>query len=89
MANTSISLLLGSLFVLLAALNVWLIFHASRMLTTSQMNQRLIQAHRLGGYLFIALFCLISYFMVARTTEKSVILSVRSGTIHERYGSGP
>ena len=78
MTNTSINLLLGSLFVLLGALNVWLIFHASRVLTTSRMSQRLIQAHRLGGYLFIALFCLMSYFMVARTTNLSDELSMRA-----------
>ena len=78
MTNTSVSLLLGSLFVLLGALNVWLIFHASRVLTTSRMSQRLIQAHRLGGYLFIALFCLMSYFMVIRTTNLSDELSMRA-----------
>ena len=33
------------------------------------MSQRLILAHRLGGYLFIALFCLMSYFMALRTTN--------------------
>jgi ferredoxin-NADP reductase/mono/diheme cytochrome c family protein len=78
MTNTSISLLLGTLFVLLGALNVWLIFHASRALTTSRMSQGLIQAHRLGGYLFIALFCLMSYFMALRTTDVSDELSMRA-----------
>jgi ferredoxin-NADP reductase len=77
MASISISLLLGALFVLLGTLNVWLIFHASRALTTSRMSQRLIQAHRLGGYLFIALFCLMSYFMALRTTKLSDELSMR------------
>jgi hypothetical protein len=42
--------------VLFAALNVWLIFYASIVLTTSRMSQSLIQAHRLDGHLFIALF---------------------------------
>ncbi len=78
MTSTSINLLLGGLFVLLGALNVWLIFHASRALTTSRMSQRLIQAHRLGGYLFIALFCLMSYFMGLRTTDLSDELSGRA-----------
>jgi ferredoxin-NADP reductase/cytochrome c2 len=71
MTSTSVSLFVGTLFVLLGALNVWLIFHASRTLTTSRMNQRLIQAHRVGGYLFIALFCVMSYFMALRTTNVS------------------
>src|SRR4051812_9691503 len=78
MTSTSISLLLGTLFVLLGALNVWLIFHASRALTTLRMSERLIQAHRLGGYLFIALFCLMSYFMALRTTNLSDELSMRA-----------
>jgi glycine betaine catabolism B len=59
-------------------LNVWLIFHASRALTTSRMSQRLIQAHRVGGYLFIALFCLMSYFMALRTANESDELSARA-----------
>ncbi len=70
MTGRSINLFLGAVFVLLGALNVSLILHASRALTTSRMNQRLIQAHRLGRYLFIALFCLMSYFMALRTTDQ-------------------
>jgi hypothetical protein len=75
MTSTLINLLLGSLFVLLGALNVWLIFHASRTLTTSRLSQHLIQAHRLGGYFFIALFCVMSYLMALRTTNVSDELS--------------
>ena len=78
MTGTSINLLLGALFVLLGALNVSLILHASRVLTTSRMSQRLIQAHRLGGYSFIALFCLMSYFMALRTTDPPDELSMRA-----------
>jgi hypothetical protein len=48
MTGTSINLLLAALFVLLGALNVSLILHASRALTKSRMSQRLIQAHRCG-----------------------------------------
>ena len=75
MTSTFINLLLGSLFVLLGALNVWLILHASRTLTTSRLSQRLIQAHRFGGYFFIALFCVMSYLMALRTTNVSDELS--------------
>ncbi len=75
MTSTFINLLLGGLFVLLGAANVWLIFHASRTLTTSRMSQRLVQAHRLGGYFFIALFCVMSYLMASRTTNASDELS--------------
>ncbi len=69
MTGTSTSLFLGTLFVFLGALNVWIIFHSSRALTTSRMSERLIRAHRVGGYLFIAVFCLMSYYMALRTTN--------------------
>jgi glycine betaine catabolism B len=75
MTSTSINVLLGSLFVALGAMNVWLIFHASKTLTTSRMSQRLVQAHRFGGYFFIALFCAMSYLMALRTTNVSDELS--------------
>ncbi len=75
MTSTFINLLLGGLFVLLGAVNVWLIFHASRTLTTSRMSQRLVQAHRFGGYFFVALFCVMSYLMALRTANVSDELS--------------
>src|SRR5580658_9453246 len=66
MLNRSISLWLGVLFVLIGAINVWLILQASARVRDAKANARLINAHRIGGYVFIALFCLIGYFMVAR-----------------------
>src|ERR1700733_2974173 len=35
----------------------------------------LIAAHRVGGYLFITLFCVMGYFMVARLGETSAAAS--------------
>jgi ferredoxin-NADP reductase len=78
MTNISISLLFGALFVILGALNVWLIFHASRALAAERMSQRLIKAHRVGGYMFIALFFLMSYFMAERTSNELDELSMRA-----------
>jgi ferredoxin-NADP reductase len=66
MLNSSASLLLGVLFVLIGAINVWLILQASARVRDSSASARLIAAHRIGGYLFIALFCVMGYFMVAR-----------------------
>jgi len=63
MLNSSASLWLGVTFVLIGAINVWLILQASARMKD---NTRLIAAHRLAGYLFIALFCVMGYFMVAR-----------------------
>jgi ferredoxin-NADP reductase len=66
MFNRSLSLWLGVIFVLIGAINVWLILQASSRVKDAKANTRLIAAHRIGGYVFIALFCLIGYYMVAR-----------------------
>jgi uncharacterized membrane protein len=66
MLNSSVSLWLGVTFVLIGAINVWLILQASARVKDAKASTRLIAAHRIGGYLFIALFCLMGYFMVAR-----------------------
>src|ERR1700688_1886873 len=66
MLNTSASLWLGVMFVLIGAINVWLILQASARVRDGKAGARLIAAHRIGGYVFIALFCVMGYFMVAR-----------------------
>ncbi|MCU1336732.1 MAG: Ferredoxin-NADP reductase [Bryobacterales bacterium] len=66
MLNSSTSVWLGITFVLIGAINVWLILQASGRVRDSKASTRLIAAHRIGGYLFIALFCVMGYFMIAR-----------------------
>ena len=66
MLNSTASLWLGAAFVLIGAINVWLILQASARVRDAQASTRLIAAHRIGGYLFIALFCVMGYFMLAR-----------------------
>jgi ferredoxin-NADP reductase len=66
MLNRSASLWLGIAFVLIGAINVWLILQASALVRGAKAGTRFIAAHRIGGYIFIALFCLLGYFMVAR-----------------------
>src|SRR5580693_6763094 len=66
MINGSTSVWLGVTFVLVGAINVWLILQASARARNSNASTRLIAAHRIGGYLFIALFCVMGYFMIAR-----------------------
>src|SRR5207249_1289221 len=39
---------------------------ASARVREAKASARLIAAHRIGGYLFFALFCVMGYFMVAR-----------------------
>ena len=66
MLNSSASLWSGVVFVLIGAINVWLILQASARVKDAKASTRLIAAHRIGGYLFIAIFCVMGYFMVAR-----------------------
>jgi len=66
MLNSSASLWLGVTFVVIGAINVWLVLQASARVRDAKASTRLIAAHRIGGYLFIALFCVMGYFMVAR-----------------------
>jgi ferredoxin-NADP reductase len=64
--SPSASLWLGVIFVVIGSLNVWLVLQASARVRDARSSTRLIAAHRIGGYLFIALFCVMGYFMVAR-----------------------
>src|SRR5258708_24602477 len=66
MLNSSTSVWLGITFVLIGAINVCLILQASARVREAKASTRLIAAHRIGGYLFISLFCVMVYFMVAR-----------------------
>src|SRR3989442_10432094 len=66
MLHASLSASLGSLFVLLAGANVWVMLHASSRSKDHAAHTRLMWAHRLGGYAFILLFCLLFYFMALR-----------------------
>ncbi len=69
MINSSTSVWLGITFVLVGALNVWLVLQASARVRDAKASTLLIAAHRIGGYFFIALFCVMGYFMVARLGE--------------------
>ena len=53
-------------FALIGAINVWLILQASGRAGNTRARTRLIAAHRIGGYLFIALFCVMGYGMLDR-----------------------
>lgn len=66
MFTTSLSLWLGVTFLLVGAVNVWLILQSSARVRDAKASSRLITAHRIGGYLFVAVFAVMAYFMVAR-----------------------
>ena len=69
MLHASLSAALGSLFVLLAGANVWVMLHASSRSKDHAAHTRLMRAHRVGGYTFILLFCVFFYFMALRIKD--------------------
>ena len=71
MLNSSLSLWLGITFVTIGAINVWLILQASTQMKNTKASAPLIAGHRIGGYVFIALFCVMGYYMVARLGDVS------------------
>src|SRR5580700_7197082 len=79
MLNSTASLWLGVAFVLIGAINVWLILQVSARVRDTKVSTRLVAAHRIGGYLFIALFCVMGYFMLARLGD--VDAGASSGTM--------
>jgi hypothetical protein len=66
MVTTSASIVLGVAFVVLGGINVWLVLEAWSRVKAAKASTRMLALHRIGGYLFIALFCVMAYFMIAR-----------------------
>ena len=66
MITPSASIALGFAFVLLGGINVWLVLEASSRVRAANASSRMLALHRIGGYLFIAIFCVMTYFMLAR-----------------------
>jgi ferredoxin-NADP reductase len=62
----STSLALGLAFILLGGINIWLVLEAWSRVKAANVSSRMLTLHRIGGYLFIALFCVMTYFMLAR-----------------------
>jgi ferredoxin-NADP reductase/mono/diheme cytochrome c family protein len=71
MINSSLSVWLGIAFVAIGAIDVWLILQSSARVKNAKASAPLIAAHRIGGYLFIALFCVMAYFMMSRLGDVS------------------
>jgi ferredoxin-NADP reductase len=66
MLTTSASLALGFAFVVVGGVNVWLILEAWSRVKATNATSRMLTLHRIGGYLFIALFSVMTHFMIAR-----------------------
>jgi ferredoxin-NADP reductase len=56
----------GAVFVTLAAANVVAMLEASQSSRSAAARSRLIAAHRVGGYLFVILLCVMAYSMSQR-----------------------
>lgn len=66
MLTASVSLVLGFAFVLMGGVNIWLVLEAWSRVKAAKVSSRMLALHRIGGYLFICLFCVMTYFMVGR-----------------------
>lgn len=66
MINPNTSIVLGLAFVLAGGINVWLVLEAWSRVKAAKASARMLTLHRIGGYVFIALFCVMSFFMIAR-----------------------
>jgi ferredoxin-NADP reductase len=69
MLSISTSIALGFVFILLGGINVWLVLEAWTRVKTARTSSRMLTLHRIGGYLFIGLFFVMGYFMVARLRD--------------------
>src|SRR5271170_7549360 len=65
MSNIS-DIVAGIAFVALAATNVVVMLEASQPSRNGATRSRLIALHRAGGYLFVTLFCIMTYSMSQR-----------------------
>jgi len=71
MSNTS-AIVAGTVFVALAAANVVVMLEASHPARNGATRTRLITAHRVGGYLFVILFCIMTYDMSQRLAGSGI-----------------
>jgi hypothetical protein len=62
-------------------INVWLVLEAWSRVKAADASSRMLALHRIGGYLFIGLFCVMAYFMLARLRSRGVDTSA-TVTIH-------
>src|SRR5438105_10544027 len=69
MIAPELSILVGVLFVLLAGANVWLMFQRLAPGHTGPGAARLTQAHRAAGYLYLAIYLVMMYFMFQRLQD--------------------
>jgi len=75
---TSISTALGLIFVVAGCAAIGLIFDASRWVHDPAKRDRVLRAHRIAGYLFVTLFCIMTWFMILKVRDQQQELSTLS-----------
>jgi ferredoxin-NADP reductase len=75
MVTTSVSIVLGLAFVLLGGINIWLVLESWSRVKAAKATAQMLALHRIGGYMFIALFCVMTYFMIARIRNEGADIS--------------
>jgi hypothetical protein len=60
---------LGVSFVLLGGINVWVVLEAWSRVKAAKASARMLTLHRIGGYLFLTLFCVMTYYVTARLRD--------------------
>ena len=81
MLSTSASLALGFAFLLVGGINVWLVLEAWSQVKAPNISSRMLTLHRIGGYVFLGLFCVMTYFMMTRLRSGGTDISA-TVTIH-------
>src|SRR5215471_10273384 len=66
MLSPTASVSFGFGFVLLGGINIWLVLEAWSRVKTAKASARMLALHRVGGYLFLVLFGVMTYYMTAR-----------------------
>jgi ferredoxin-NADP reductase len=80
MISIATSIALGLAFVTVGGVNVWLVLESWSRVKSTTASIRMLSLHRIGGYLFLALFCAMGYFMLTRLRAGGVDSPVT--TIH-------
>lgn len=80
MLQPTLSALLGVAFVVVGGATVWSMFHAAARLRERGASSRLVTGHRIGGYVFVALFAVMTYYMILRVADVPGELGARPMT---------
>jgi hypothetical protein len=85
MSNIS-AIVAGAAFVTLAAANVVMMLEASQPSRSTTIGTRLIAVHRVGGYLFVILLCIMAYGMSQRLAGLGITGHLPTHLVRFRQG---